>query len=195
MKVLSRDFTRREKILLLLLALILVGLVYYRFVDQTVREAVTTARTESEALNSEITAYESRLMHLRDLQNQLDTMEEENNLSYMPSYNASKEEVAFLNDILANTINYSISFSNVTRAGDQIRRMFTLQYETTTLEEASLVMQKLCSYENRCRVGDIRCTISETGYTTISAAATFYETMVGGKADAGLPADSATTNR
>ena len=43
MKVLSRSFSLKEKILLLLLSLILVGLAYYQFVDQPVRSALATA--------------------------------------------------------------------------------------------------------------------------------------------------------
>ena len=44
MKRLSRDFTRGEKALLLLLALILLGLTYYLVVDRPVRAALESAR-------------------------------------------------------------------------------------------------------------------------------------------------------
>ena len=50
MKILSRDCTRAEKIILALLALVLVGLAYYQFVDKMVRESIEKANAEAEAL-------------------------------------------------------------------------------------------------------------------------------------------------
>lgn len=195
MKVMSRDFTRTEKILLLLLAVILVGLVYYRFVYVMVNDSVSSSHSEAEALQTDISVVESQLTHLNTLQSEMDTMEEKGTMSYMPSYNNSKEEIAFLNDVLASTEKYSISFADVTRSGDQIRRGFTLQYVTTSYKDAQKILELLCQSRDRCLVGDIKCTIAESGVTTVNAAATFYETMVGGTADAGLPADSAAVNR
>lgn len=195
MKVMSRDFTRTEKILLLLLAVILVGLVYYRFVYVLVNDSVNSSNSEAQALQTEISAAEGRLTHLQSLQSEMDTMEEEGTMSYMPSYNNSKAEIAFLNDVLASTEKYSISFADVTRSGDQIRRSFTLQYETTSYKTAQKILESLCESRDRCLVGDIRCNINETGRTTVNAAATFYETMVGGTPDAGLPTDSAAVNQ
>ena len=47
MKAFSRSFTLKEKILLLLLSLVLIGLAYYQFVDQPVRSALVQAQAES----------------------------------------------------------------------------------------------------------------------------------------------------
>ena len=194
MKVLSRDFTRTEKILLVLLAVILVGLVYYKFIYLYVSDSVNSSYSEAQALETEISMTEAKLMRLKSLQTELDTMKEDGTLSYMPSYNNSKSEIAFLNKALEDTEKYSVSFADVTRSGDQIRRSFTLQYVTKNYKTAQEVLKQLCGSRNRCLVGDIRCQIADTGETTINAAATFYETMVGGTPDAGLPADSAVTN-
>ena len=40
---LNRSFTRSEKLLLLLLSAILIGLMYYYFVDQPVRQSIASA--------------------------------------------------------------------------------------------------------------------------------------------------------
>ena len=195
MKVLSRDFTKKEKILLVLLGIIMVGLAYYRFVDMEVRDSIAKSKAEAENLQLEFTTLQARVTFLQNLQNQLDSMKESGELSYMPSYNNSKEEVDFLNDILADTIGYSVSFANVTRKGDQIRRSFALQYTTENYKEAEEIIRKLGEYKNRCLVGDIRCAITDAGEVTFSASAIFYETMSGGTPDAGLPADSAVVNQ
>lgn len=195
MKMFSRDFTRTEKILILVLVALLLGLMYYQFVDKTVRSAVGSAQSEKQALQTEIDVAQARVARLQSLQNTLDALKEEGRMTYMASYNNSKPEVAFLNDILADTLSYSIEFARVTRSGDQIRRSFRLRYTTTSFRIAREILDELSSGDYRCLVGDVKCKISNDGTTVIEANATFYETMVGGNADAGLPADSAAANK
>ncbi len=195
MKALSRDFSNKEKILLVLLSLILVGLVYYWFVDVRVRDSIASFEADAQASQTELDTLQLRLMYLQGVQNDVDALKDQKNLSWMGSYSNSKEEVAFLNDILANTIQYSISFANVTKSGDQVRRSFTLQYQTKSYFSAQKIMNRLLTGKLRCLVGDVRCNIADNKYVTVSCSATFYETMVGGEPDAALPADTAAVNK
>ena len=61
MKILSRDFTRAEKILIAVLMLILVGLAYYQFVEKTVRQSIINAQSEVQMLQTELTAAQHSL--------------------------------------------------------------------------------------------------------------------------------------
>lgn len=193
MKVLSRDFNLKEKLLLAVLALILVGLMYYQFVDKSVRTSLENYKAEEEQLQMELDAAQARLARLTKVKNSLE--ETEGKYAWMGSYNSSKEELAFLNTVLADTLQYSISFSNVTRNGDQIRRSFTLQYVTATYEAAQDIIKLMLEGKYRCLVGDIRCTVAANGSVTMNQSATFYETMVGGVPDAALPKDSGSVNK
>lgn len=194
MKIMSRDFTTAEKILLVVLALILLGLAYYYFVDVPVRQAIVSSNAEIDTLQTEINVAQARLSYLQGIQTSLDELESQGNLGWMGSYNNSNVEVKFLNDVLANTLRYSINFANVVRSGDQIRRNFTLNFATNDYAEAQEVLTRLLEGENRCLVGDMSCTINTDGTVNLTATATFYETMVGGVADAGLPADGEAAN-
>ena len=194
MNLFSRDFTRTEKLLIALLALILLGLMYYQFVHVPVSTTITNDETEKQMLQTQIEAAQQRAAALRSLQNKLDQMAAEGKLSYMGSYNNAKTEVAFLNDLLADTLTYSIEFANVTRSGDQIRRSFKLRYQTVGFRTAREILERLNDAENRCVVGDVKCSIAGDGTATLEASATFFETMVGGTPDAGLPVDAAAAN-
>ena len=195
MKVLSRDFTRAETILILVLALILLGLVYYQVVDKNVRETVANAETEAQMLQTELDAAQAQLATARAIKNSMDQLEAEGKLSWMGSYNNSKEEVAFLNGILGGTLRYSVSFADVTRVGNQIRRNFTLEYVTPDYLSAQEIIDQLCQSRNRCLVGDVSCSIGTDDAVTVRQTATFYETMVDGVPDAALPKDSAQANQ
>lgn len=195
MKIMSRNFTTAEKILIVALALILVGLAYYNFVDTPVRQSIASSEAEADMLQTELDAAQARLSYLQGVQKNIDDLKSQGGLGWMGSYNNSNVEVKFLNDVLADTLKYSINFANVVRTGDQIRRNFTLQFTTRDYAEAQSILTRLLEGENRCLVGDMSCSIDGSGQVSLTATATFYETMVGGTPDAGLPADSAAANR
>ena len=192
MKAMSREFTTKEKLLLLLLSLILVGLAYYQFVDRPVRQALATAHQQQMDLNTELKSVEAKLERMRRMRSEMDDVTAGGTASEMCSYNNSKAEIAMLNDILSDTLQYAITFENVTREGDQIRRNFSLQFTVESYEHVEAVLKALNESHYRCLIGDVRCNASRSsnvmeGNVTINAVATFFETMVGGVPDAGLP--------
>lgn len=195
MKVLSRDFTLKEKILLLILSIALIALAYYQFIDQPVRSELASAQAEKESIQIELDAVQLKLAQLKKMEQELTGLTGSGGLGMIASYNNSKAEIDLLNDILEDTQQYSISFSDVTRNGDLIRRNFSLRFTAKNYEEATAMLAKLNSSEYRCLLGNVYCDSEDgdltKGPVSVSATATFFETMVGGKADAGLPADEA----
>ena len=215
MKILSREFSLKEKILILVLVLILLALAYYQFVDQPIRQALAAAEAEEQSLTTELTAVEAKLEKMRRMREELDAII--GKATEMGSYNNSKAELALLNDYLADTVKYNISFANVSRDGDQIRRNFSLQFTASDYDTVERVISRLATCPLRCQVSEMRCSIARSWYRngevfafyygyydytdaelvytyTVSITATFFETMVGGTADQGLPQSSAAAN-
>ena len=203
MKRLSRDFTRGEKALLLLLALILLGLAYYLVVDRPVRSALESARAEKEAIMTELTTLQGRIARMEKMEQELKAIQANPTVSQMGSYNNSKAELDFLNDLLDETDEYNVAFTGVTRDGDQVRRNFNLNFAVQDFTTAERMLKKIYGCNMRCLINDINYSKTRTYYNSadrlryardyyervnVSATATFYETMVGGTADAGLPA-------
>jgi hypothetical protein len=195
MKVLSRDFTTKEKILLVILAVILVGLTYYQFFDQPVREATDKAIAEKANLETELVTLEARLASLKQMQAELDSMEGMENVRIMPSYNAIKQIHSLLNDVLG-TLGYSLTFNNATRSGDQVRQRITMSFRCPDLDTAVRVLTDLQNGEFRCLIEDLSVSMATNNSNTdidervsVSTTITFYETMVGGTLDPGIPAE------
>ncbi len=198
MRVMSRDFTTKEKVILLILIIFLLGFGYYQFIDVPVRESLAAAEAETANLQAEITAINARIATLERMQNEISDINASGRSSYMASYNNSKAELKLLNDVLRAATQYSVSFANVTRNGDQIRRDFSLQFTAPDYDSMRNIIQNLTSVEYRCLIGNMSCTLTrvryrdytEYGALSVSVTATFYETMVGGIEDIGLPASS-----
>lgn len=194
MKIMSRDFTMREKIMLLVLTLILLAAGYYVVVDQPIRTAINEAKSQQDELNTELMLLQTKAASLSRMQSELDSIEQDGGLGKMGSYNNSKAELDELNQILKDANTYDISFSDVTRDGDLIRRSFSLTFSASNYDKAAELVKSLCSGEWRCIVSDINVAGEgddlNVGSVNVGVTATFYETMQGGKADSGLPADT-----
>ncbi len=206
---LSREFTTGEKILLLILAIIILALVYYRFFYIPCQNAIMEARSQKTALQSDLNVAQIKERQLKKMKEELDSIGELSETSSMPSYNNSKAELEELNAILESAKDYSIKFTGLTKDGDQIRRNFALTFVTDTRNEARDILTKLAGSEFRCLLGDLQFdqqlqrlandqtakyvrSIDDVRYAVsfqVTTTATYYETMYDGTPDAGLPAD------
>ena len=86
MKIMSRDFTLKEKILLGILTVILLGAVYYLAVDQPVRSALGEAASEQENLNTELLVLQQKAATLSRMKNELETIQGNATYGQMGSY-------------------------------------------------------------------------------------------------------------
>lgn len=194
MNTLTRDFNVTERILLGVLGILLIAVAYYYLVHLAVADDLAAARAERDNLQTELSVVQARVSQLDRMQSELGGMEFGPTTSRMESYNNSKAEIALLNDILTAANQYSISFSGVSRDGDQIRRSFQLSFTTSSFDMAERILSRLTHSSCRCLVGDVNCSFSDKagGEVSLSLVATFYETMAGGTPDAGLPEDKAS---
>ena len=211
MKIMSRDFTTREKILLVILLILVLGVAYYWLIFVPCRNNIEAANADRDATQAELMIAQAKEAQLKKMQSELDSLGELRYASRMESYNNSKEELRLLNSVLEAADEYAVSFASASRNGDQIRRNFTMEFKTFDFTTAKEIIQRLSKSELRCILGDIQYGTSlyrlgdyEThvgarligdyyyyDVITVNMTATFFETMVGGTPDAGLPADSA----
>ena len=189
MKHLSREFTTREKILLLVLAILLVLVVYYYLVDMPFRSQKETLTAEMQTLQVDYDTTHAKYLEYLRMKQDMEQVTEET--SIMASYNNRSEEIAFLDRLFRNTLQYSVGFSPVTVEGDQIRRAFTVSFTAKSYDQAVKILEKLADCHYRCIISDISCSGSGDaaldGAVTVSCGAVFYETMVDRTTDAGLP--------
>ncbi len=191
MKILSRDFTTTERILMLVLLVILLGLGYYQFIWRYTADQIQEANSARDAMEIELQAVDAKVAEYRAMQQELESIEGSGiTYSRMESYNNARAEIDLLNDIFSSADNYTVTFANVTRQGDQIRRECSLSFTAKNYSTARNMIVELSRSQYRCLVNSVQYSAlsgSEDG-VSVSVRATFFETMVGGTADAGLPA-------
>lgn len=196
MKSLNKNFTLLEKVILAIMIIVLLGLIYYYFVDRPVKRGIKDAEDRISECQMVIPVLESQIINYQNMKDFLDELKEKGGaISYLASYNNGKNEMKFLNKIMEKANDYSVNFSAVTKDNDLIRRNISLNFVTDSYEKAEKIITELTNCEYRCIISDVRFNGNKNNRyedykISVSCQATFYETMVEGKEDDGLPKDS-----
>jgi len=186
MKLLSRDFTIVEKIIILVLLVFLLGLAYFQFVDRPVRNALETAASEKAALTTELTAVKAKVAQLEKMQSEIDSITKTGAYAKMPSYDNSKEVYKLFNDVLGK-LGYSINFSSHVKSGNIVRWNISMTFTAPDRETVKNVLKEITACNYRCLISDLTITPSgKGGSVSVSTTITFYETMVGATTNVGL---------
>ena len=197
MKVLTREFNRTEKILLVVLGLVIIGSLYYLLVFRPISDGLSSSRANAEGLETQLAALDARVAQIQKMQRSVDGYEDNGHIvSIMPSYSAGKQELDFLHSTLATSEDYYVGFTKLTRQGNQIRREFALKFTVPQFTDAEDIFDTLEHSDLRCLISDFDIRPVEqketiaNGEIEASCVATFYETMYGGVVDAELPEDT-----
>ncbi|MBR1496311.1 MAG: hypothetical protein IJ617_01630 [Oscillospiraceae bacterium] len=185
----TRPLRRRALAKLTALLFLALGLAWYFLVCRGAEPELQRLREQRAEVESALAEKQSQLLKIRRIEAELEAAKTEPG-RYMPSYSAEDAEVLFLNRILKPALNYTLAFHPLSRDGDQVRRGFSLDFFAASHGDAAHIIQQLETGPCRCRVGDISCSPAPgqpEGTVSVSLNAVFFETLVGGQADAGLP--------
>ena len=197
--MLSRSFSKKELIMVLLVLAMVLGFCYYYFVYLPVNDKIESANSRITELQDEDQLLQTKLLRLKKTQSELEALKSGEEVSIMPSYNGAKLEVNFLHDLMAPLGKYDFQFSEVTREKDLIRRDFTLSFESVKYDRIINIFKALYNCKYRVLISDVtykapdptQSNSAEDNELKMSLSGTFYETMVGGSEDEGLPEDEA----
>ena len=200
--MLKRPFSKFEKSFLLLLVILMLGLVYYRFVKIPVEDRIAAADTFEIEQQIE-TEYRKRQL-IQSMKDEVST-NQDTITGVVATYDNFKSEAALLNSIfvpLAEKYNYS--FQTPIATDDTVRRTINISFSTANYRVCRDILQRLHDSKYRCMISDI--TISATdqssnSYKTLltspincNLSVTFYETLIGAVTTAGLDMGKSNTS-
>ena len=111
---------------------------------------------------------------------------------FMPSYNASDEELRILNGVLSEARHYSFDVDKITLSEEdnQIRRRFTFSFTALNFDTVKDIFTRLSDSPTRCMLGTIECgglnAAAENAVITVQGEGAFYETLTDAQMDAVL---------
>lgn len=186
--MMSREFTTREKILLLVLCVLLLGIVYYEFIIKDVDETIKQYDTED--LETELLIEQTKAQSIMDMEAEMKNTKAETD-SVVASYSNIKNEISALNDIFAAASTYNFDFNQAMKDGDAVRRDINISFTAGSYSTAERIIEKLHDCKYRCLIRNISINTSSgegisSGSVSVSMTVTFFETMYNANTTDGL---------
>lgn len=176
----TRRFTLREKILLLIFILILLVGLYFFFVFYPVHNSLTEIDTEKQALEDRIMIQEARKGIYDDMKEELEEIFAlpEDQITYMPDSD-NRQDLMIKFHAIFEGIEETINYGSANLSNGIYSRTFSFSFNISSFEEAKRVVTELTRTGYRCLLNNISVSPSnssdiEEGSLHISTSITFY---------------------
>ena len=197
--ILNHVLTKKEKIFLVTVVLACLGSIWFFGIYRPIRQRIQAADTTE--LEDELSIEEMKALKIQSMQKEI-TANKEAGLPEIPSYNSFKEEIAELNKIFGNAVDFDFQFSEPEQDGSLIRRN-AVKFDAKNFEAAKEMVKEILNSPFRTMVHDL--SISSNSRTsadhqddikqdpvTVTFLMTAYETSYGADTVEGLESQEST---
>lgn len=180
----NRAFTNREKILMVILAVILLGCVYYLAVYSPSVQAKESADAQVSQLESDIAIQQAMQTQKDSMQSELKELKAQGMKKKTTlEYDSSAKIMSALNAVLSSTKSYQLSFDNPTQSEDgaAMRHTASVSFTAGSYSEARNIIKRLSDFSYSSLVTDFSIVEpskdSSTKEVSGSATIVFYESL------------------
>lgn len=155
--MLLRTFSRREKLLMLLLAAIMLLGVYLLGVHYPVRDSLAQLETERANLDLELQIAMAQYSSYTAMQEELEELlsRPSDQVTVVPDYDNLQPLMNRLNQILSLAESYDLSFDPVTVEDSIVRRTIRMSFTCGSYQSARSIVEQLYRTGWRCLVSDL----------------------------------------
>jgi len=151
MSVLNRAFTNREIAIILLLTLVLLVLVYYRFFYIPMQERLDYLENETATVDTQIQVEQGRARRIQEMLEQIEIGIKDYPGEVM-TYDNVKSEIDVLNGILNSAKSFEVTFQQPTANGNNVRRRVNINFVARNYASARAIIRQLHDSEYRCLI-------------------------------------------
>lgn len=207
--MMSRKFTTRESILLLILSVIILAAFYYAILWRPVREEIANCKASQIEVEDSYAAEQIRATQKKGMLEKLDQIDKVS-AGEIAVYNNIKNEMNELYNVLSNATDYSLSFSQATASGSIVRRDISVTFQTDSYVTAHDILRMMHDNKYRCIIKNLGMSAStnnqqttpdapaqnpglgRNGMVNVNLTITFYETTDGATDLSGLAYDNSS---
>lgn len=168
--MMSRKFSNRERAMLLILALILAGGLYYFGVWMPTANSIQAARLEAIELGTELTIEQTKARRLEEMRAKLEEIGYgDNALAITPPFDNVSNVVPLLNKALERAGEYGLRFDSVKFDGNFAIRRIEMSFSASSYRVAGDIIEELATGPYSCDVSMIRIMPMESETESIAS--------------------------
>ena len=193
---LNRSFSTREKVLLLVLAVVLVIGAYYFLVVKNVADTLTANQQQLEEIQIQIDAQNTIAQARSRMEAELAELGDGESLPEVAVYDNIRNELNELNALMASATSYDLTFDQPELEGSLVRRTVSVSFTVPTYRAALDVVKALENGSYKCLIEDFALNgklLPDGSVESVSAtmSVTYVETTNGSTNLGGLPEEGA----
>ena len=166
--------SKREKIMLAALLVLIVGCIYYLFFLTPNLEQQAKLKDEITALDDQVIMAQARVTHMNKMKNDLKAIKEENkDIKEVPAFDNSKKLMESLNLTLSQAVQYTLAFTGTEETDGIVRRNVSLTYECKDYDDVRAILQNISNGKYPCVLRDVAISYDEL--YGVSATVTYFE--------------------
>lgn len=169
-------FTTREKVLLVILAVLVIAVGYWKLILTPINDSIAGLNAQTASEQDAILTNSARLSRMRQMQQELETL---------PDYDNSERLLVELNTILSGTVDYTLSFGDtylLEDGGSIICRPISLEYTCGSYTAARAVMDALHGSNYVNLISDVTLDLDAQHGTKVNLTITYFELQSTGSA-------------
>lgn len=177
----KRAFSTREKVLLVVLAALLIGIGYFKLILEPINDNIDHFQQMTASEQDEILINTARLAQMRSMQTELDEIFAAGDAKPIPEYDNSGKLLVELHSILSKSTDYSLSFGAVTtlEGGYIQRRPVSMNFTTADYARAADIIKTIHDSDNTNQISDVSIAFKTdnggAGSVSVSLSVTYYE--------------------
>lgn len=186
---LNRAFTKREIVLLLIGAALLIALFYWRVAYIPLQDELASYDTTD--VEAQIAQEQAKAAQIKKMQDAL-ANNEAVSVGEIATYDNLTNEINELNTIVSGTTSFNFDFKDPYMQGTTVRRDIDLTFTAANLSAAESVISQLYGCKYRLLIGNMTLQDADgssnlqNGPVTADVSVTFFETTVGAQDLSGL---------
>lgn len=176
----NRELTKREKVLLLIFAVLLIAVGYYKLLLEPINNQIESYRSLTQEEQMQMETAQLQAVRMKQMEAEIAQAKAAGIERTIPDYDNSAVLLPQMYQIMDSTIEYAMDFDEITFEGNIAARPVQIEFETANYQKARRVIDKLCTTGYAMQIEDMtiqeaRTTDKRSVHTYLSI--TFFEAV------------------
>ncbi len=176
----KRAFTTREKILLLILALLIIGIGYFKLILEPINDSITEYQAKTAAEQDEMIGNTALISRMNAMRAELDEIYASDDARPLPTFSNSDQLLVELNQILLPCNEYTLNFASTSVLDGNyiVCRPLNLTFTAENYPLARSILDDLHESDDINQISDLSLRFREDGTVEVTLTISFFELIV-----------------
>lgn len=174
----NREFTQREKVLLLVLAVLIIVIGYVKLILQPINEEIESYESLTMEEQTTFSANQIKATRMNLMEKEIEKAKAKGVRREVPAYDNSSNLLPGLYQIMESSVDYSLDFGELVYDGNVVQRPVEMTFQTRTYKQARAIIDKLYKSGYAMQITDVNIgtkKATDTQLVSTSMSVTYFE--------------------